>query len=120
MTATLTDTNYRRSPLFQGGLEIQCKVEVEMPSTMLAQKLIGRFREMVDKLYDEPEHLSTNLRFILVNLRRRPKKLRKLFLPHHRSEGFSIICSLDLPRIVHPELVRLGSALTSKTKKKVD
>ena len=56
VTATLTDTNYRRSPLFQGGLEIQCKVEVEMPSTLLAQKLIGRFREMVDKLYEEPEH----------------------------------------------------------------
>ena len=51
VTATLTDVKYRRSPLFQGGLEIPCKVKVEMPSTVLTSKLIGRYREMVLRLY---------------------------------------------------------------------
>ena len=55
VTATLTDVKYWRSPLFQGGLEIPCKVKVEMPSTVLASKLIGRHREMVTRLYTEPQ-----------------------------------------------------------------
>ena len=55
VTATLTDVKYRRSPLFQGGLEIPCKVKVEMPNTVLASKLIGHYREMVARLYAESQ-----------------------------------------------------------------
>ena len=42
VTATLTDVKYRRSPLFQGVLEIPCQVKVEMPSTVLASKALPR------------------------------------------------------------------------------
>ena len=55
VTATLTDVKYRRSPLFHGGLEIPCKVNVEMRSTVLVSKLIGCYREMVARLYAEPQ-----------------------------------------------------------------
>ena len=56
ITATLTDTNYRRSPLFQGGLEIPCLVKLIMPSsTVLVQRLFDLYEEMVRRLYSEPE-----------------------------------------------------------------
>ena len=56
VTATLLDTDYRRSPLFQGGLEIRCRVKVELPATLLAKRLLERYKEMVNALYTEPEH----------------------------------------------------------------
>ena len=53
--ARLASTNYRRSPITQGGLEIPCTVKVKMPATLLNRKLLERYREMVDHLYKEPE-----------------------------------------------------------------
>ena len=53
--ATLTDNRYRRSPIFQGGLEIPCKVTVELPKSQHVNQLINRYQEMVSKLYVEPE-----------------------------------------------------------------
>ena len=40
--ATLSTTHYKRSPLVQGGLEIACKVSVEMPGTIENHLLIDR------------------------------------------------------------------------------
>ena len=51
----LTSTNYRRSPITQGSLEIPCTVKVKMPATLLNRKLLERYGEMVDHLYKEPE-----------------------------------------------------------------
>ena len=46
ITAILKDTHYRRSPLFQGGLEMPCLVKVLMPAnTVLVHSLIDRYRE---------------------------------------------------------------------------
>ena len=53
--ATLNTTNYRRSPLVQGGLEIACKVTVRMPRTIKNHMLMGRYLELVRTLYEEPK-----------------------------------------------------------------
>ncbi len=55
VTATLLDTDYRRSPIFQGGLEIRCNVKVELPRTVIAKRLLERYEEMIKVLYKEPE-----------------------------------------------------------------
>ena len=52
--AILSSEHYRRSPLFQGGLEIQCIIKVSMPGTVKGHLLIDRYGEMVDSLYCEP------------------------------------------------------------------
>ena len=51
----LTATHYRRSPLFQGGLEIPCIVKITMPTSVLGQLLLKRYEELVLKLYCEPK-----------------------------------------------------------------
>ena len=53
--ATLTTTNYRRSPLVQGGLEIACKVTVRMAGTVRNHMLLERYMQLVTELYTEPE-----------------------------------------------------------------
>ena len=53
--AQLTSTQYRRSPITQGGLEIPCKVIVRMPATVLSRKLLDRYKELVTDLYSEPQ-----------------------------------------------------------------
>ena len=55
VTATVRSKNVRRSPLFQGGLEILCKVKVVLPKTLKNQLIIERYRKMVNELYEEPE-----------------------------------------------------------------
>lgn len=54
--ATLTTTDYRRSPLVQGGLEIACKVTVKMPGTVKNHMLMDRYLELVTSLYAEPKN----------------------------------------------------------------
>ena len=49
-------SNYRRSPLVQGGLEIECTVVVKMPGTVKNQLLMGRYLETVKELYAEPKN----------------------------------------------------------------
>ena len=56
ISASLIGNRYRRSPLFQGGLEIPCRVRVELPNTLRGKKLLERYREMVEKLYVEPDN----------------------------------------------------------------
>ena len=51
----MTSSYYRRSPLFQGGLEIPCLVTVSMPGTIRNQLLLDRYRELVTELYCEPK-----------------------------------------------------------------
>lgn len=56
VTATLTSTSYRASPIVQGGLEIPCRVEVRMPSSTIKNKaIVEKYKEMLDVLYCEPD-----------------------------------------------------------------
>ena len=64
----LTSTNYRRSPITQGGLEIPCTVKVKMPATLLNRKLLERYREMVDHLYKEPKNNLVMGSFVFDNI----------------------------------------------------
>ena len=65
VSAKLTSTHYRRSPLVQGGIEIPCVVTVSMPGTVMNQLLMERYKHLVETLYTEPkeeEALGTFLR----------------------------------------------------------
>ena len=53
--AVITCSYYRRSPLFQGGLEIPCSVTVSMPGTIRNHLLLDRYRDLVTELYCEPK-----------------------------------------------------------------
>ena len=53
--AKLTATHYRKSPLFQGGLEIPCEVTVSMPGSIKDNMLLQRYQNMVDELYCQPK-----------------------------------------------------------------
>ena len=55
VTAQLTGTHYRRSPLFQGGLEIPCLVTVTIPQSIKGHMLIQRYQQMVEELYCAPK-----------------------------------------------------------------
>lgn len=55
ITATLTSTNYRRSPLVQGGLEIACEVTVRMPATIKNHMILDRYKELLNDYYIEPK-----------------------------------------------------------------
>ena len=56
--AVLTSTNYCVSPLVQGGLEIPCRVEIHMPSTVKNRELIGIYEKYVDTLYYQREETN--------------------------------------------------------------
>ena len=53
--AQLTGTHYRRSPLFQGVLEIPCLVTVTIPGSIKGNILIQRYQQMVEELYCAPK-----------------------------------------------------------------
>ena len=59
VNAKLTTTHYRRSPLFQGGLEIPCIVTVSMPGTVRNHMVMDRYKEIVTGLYCEPKNEIT-------------------------------------------------------------
>ena len=46
-TVQLTSTNYRRSPLIQGGLEILAKVIVTMPGKVRNHFLLEKYKEII-------------------------------------------------------------------------
>ena len=56
ISAILTSTDYRRSPLVQGGLEIACKVIVKLPGNVRSHLLMDRYVEIVKVKYIEPKH----------------------------------------------------------------
>ena len=51
VTAQLTGKHYKRSPLFEGGLEIPCLVTVIIPGSIKGHMLIQRYQQMVEELY---------------------------------------------------------------------
>ena len=51
VTAQLLFTRYRKSPLFQGGLEIPCTVRVSLPASIRGDMLIRKYKSMVEELY---------------------------------------------------------------------
>ena len=53
--AELSSTNYRRSPLIQGGLEIPCDVIVTMLGTTDNQLTLGKYKKLVCEKYAEPK-----------------------------------------------------------------
>ena len=55
VSAKLTSTHYRRSPLVQGGIEIPCVVTVSMSGTVINQLLLERYQPLVETLYTEPK-----------------------------------------------------------------
>ena len=55
VSAKLTSTHYRRSPLVQGGIEISCVVTVPMPGILIKQLLMERYKQLVETLYTEPK-----------------------------------------------------------------
>ena len=54
VTATLTSTNFCRSPLVHGGLEIACEVTVKIPAAIKNHMILDRFKELVNDYYTEP------------------------------------------------------------------
>ena len=55
VTAQLTGKHYKRSPLFEGGLEIPCLVTVIIPGSIKGHMLIQRYQQMVEELYCAPK-----------------------------------------------------------------
>ena len=55
IVAKLTATHYRKSPLFQGGLEIPCEVTVSMPGSIKGHMLLQCYQNMVEELYCQPK-----------------------------------------------------------------
>ena len=53
VSVKLTSTNYRRSPLVQGGLEIPCLVTVTMSGTIINQLIMERYTQLVNEKYVE-------------------------------------------------------------------
>ena len=51
----LIGTHYRRSPPFQGGIEIPCLVTVTIPGSIKGHMLIQRYQQMVEELYCAPK-----------------------------------------------------------------
>jgi hypothetical protein len=57
VTAKLIGTEFRRSPLFQGGLEIPCIVTVSLAGNAKGNELMKKYEELVTDLYVEPENI---------------------------------------------------------------
>ena len=77
----ITSAHYRRSPLLQGGLEIQCVVSVTLPGTIKNHLLLDRYKLLVERLYCEPKDeviIGNYLTPIteLLNVDRRPENKR--------------------------------------------
>ena len=53
ITATLSCTHYRRSPLVQGGLEIPCAVNAKLIGTKKTKEILAKHLEMVQTHYTE-------------------------------------------------------------------
>ncbi len=56
VTVTVCDTNYRRSPLIQGGLEIPVEVTICMPFNPCNKIALDKFELIQAEQYKEPEN----------------------------------------------------------------
>ena len=50
----VTDVNYRRSPLVQGGLEIHIQVTIEMDAGKKNLQALKKYKDFVSEYYKEP------------------------------------------------------------------
>ena len=64
VTVQLTGIHDRRSPFFQGGLEIPCLVAVTIPGSIKGHMLIQRYQLMVEELYCAPKEKVIMGRFL--------------------------------------------------------
>ena len=87
VVATLSSTNYKRSPLVQGDLEIPCSVTIFMPETLKNEEIIKMYKDMVDVLYTEPDgnvvlssfvHHSIDIPLKLQTKKRKQKSVERL------------------------------------------
>ena len=79
-TVQLTSTNYRRSPLIQGGLEIPAKVIVTMSGTVHSHLLLEKYKEIINDRYVEPKNeiiIGSFLALPAVNLPKEKCKAEK-------------------------------------------
>ena len=65
VVAKLSSTNYRRSPLVQGGLEISYCVAIFMPEALKKKEIIQKYKDMLDIMYTT---LSLLKMYLLVRL----------------------------------------------------
>ena len=77
--AVITCSYYRRSPLFQGGLEIPSSVTVSMPGTIRNNLLLDRYRELVTELYCKPLKMKLSSEIFY-------RQLNKFQLRRHRND----------------------------------
>ena len=78
--AKLWSIHYRRSPLFQEGLEIPCGVTLTISASIKGHLLMQRYEKMVHELYCEPQNETTMDSFIEninVDCDTQPKKKKK-------------------------------------------
>ena len=54
ITATFSNTHYRRSPLVQGGVENPCVVNVKLIGTKKNKEILGKYLKTVQSHYTEP------------------------------------------------------------------
>ena len=76
----LSSIHYRRSPLFQGGLEIACEVTVTILASIKGHLLMQRYEKMVHELYFEPKNetiMGGFIENINVDFDIQPKKKKK-------------------------------------------
>ena len=55
VTATITPEHYRKSPLFQAGLEIRCVITVTVTASVRRHLLLQIYEQFVKTLYAEPK-----------------------------------------------------------------
>ena len=77
VSAQLTGTHYKRSPLFQGGLEIPRLVTVPIPGSIKGQMLIQHYQQMVEELYCAPKEEVIMGSFLVVPTEDEPRLKKK-------------------------------------------
>ena len=77
ITAILSSTNYRRSPLVQGGLEIACEITVKMPATIKSHMILDRYKELINDYYIEPKDEEILGSFLAIGSHGPPGRLKE-------------------------------------------
>ena len=55
VSVKLTGVHYRRSPLVQGGMEIPCRIKMQIPGTVSNLLAMERYKQLVAELYIDPK-----------------------------------------------------------------
>ena len=80
ITAKLSSIHYRRSLLFQGGLDIPCEVTVTISVSIKRNLLMQHYEKMVHEFYCQPKNetiMGSLIENINVNFDIQPKKKKK-------------------------------------------